>query len=70
MKRDHRIPTGGSLAAIYERVDAVRMCAAERTSAKAALAQADALAGKLLAFADFVKRLMGAHTLRPTSAHG
>lgn len=69
MKRHHRTTAPGSLAAVYDRLDAVHMNAAERASAKAALAQADALAGSLLAFADFVKRLLGAHTLRPTSAH-
>jgi hypothetical protein len=69
MKRHRRTPNR-SLASVYERLDTVRMNSAERASAKAALAQADALAGKLLALANFVKRRMGAHALRPTSAHG
>ena len=68
MKR--KTTKGANLSAIYARLDAVRMNAADRASAKAALAQADALARTLLAIADFAKRLFSARPLHPTSAHG
>jgi hypothetical protein len=58
-----------SLKAIYARLDAVRMSAADRANAKAALAQADAVADAILAVADFTKRIFGARPLHPTSAH-
>lgn len=58
-----------NLSAIYARLDAVRMSAADRANAKAALAQADAVADAALAIADFAKRLFGARPLHPTSAH-
>jgi hypothetical protein len=45
------------------------MNAAERASAKAALVQADALAGSLLALVEFVRRVLGLRPLRPASAH-
>lgn len=66
MKRNQ---PNSSLAALFARVDKVRMSAADRQNAKAALTQADALAGDLLAAIDFVKRLLGAGGLHPTSAH-
>jgi hypothetical protein len=69
MKRNRKTTPGGSLAALYDRLDAVRMSAADRASAKAALAQADAVAGSLLAIVDFAKRLLGARTLHASSAH-
>jgi len=58
-----------SLKAIYARLDAVRMSAADRANAKAALAQADAVADAILALADFAKRIFSARPLHPTSAH-
>jgi hypothetical protein len=60
---------GTNLSAIYARLDGVRMSAADRANAKAALAQADALAVAILAIADFAKRLFSARPLHPTSAH-
>jgi hypothetical protein len=70
MKRSRKELAGGSLDALYRRLDAVRMNSAERADAKLALAQADALASTLLAAADFAKRLLGARVLHPSSAHG
>jgi hypothetical protein len=58
-----------NLSAIYARLDAVRMSEADRANAKAALAQADAVADAVLAIADFIKRLFSASPLHPTSAH-
>ena len=57
------------LSALYARIDKVRMSTADRLNAKAALAQADALADAILAAIDFAKRVFGARDLRPTSAH-
>jgi hypothetical protein len=51
-----------SLEAIYARLEDIHMSAADRLNAKAALAQADALAGFLLGAIDRVKRLSGART--------
>lgn len=67
MKRKTTMST--NLSAIYARLDAVRMSEADRANAKAALAQADAVADAVLAIADFVKRLFSARPLHPTSAH-
>jgi hypothetical protein len=58
-----------NLSAIYARLDAVRMSEADRANAKAALAQADAVADAVLAIGAFAKRLFGARPLHPTSAH-
>jgi hypothetical protein len=69
MKRSRKTAPRASLSALYDRLDAVRMTAADRANARSALAQADAVATSLLAFADFAKRLFGARTLHPTSAH-
>lgn len=69
MIRNRKSTPGSSLTALYDRLDEVRMSDADRASAKAALAQADALADNLLAVAHFAKRLLGALTLRPSSAH-
>ena len=62
MKRSRKTSHGASLSALYDRVDAVRMTTADRTYAKVALAQADAVAKSLLAFADFAKRRLGARS--------
>jgi hypothetical protein len=60
----------GNLSAIYARLDAVRMSEADRAGAKAALAQADAIADTVLAIGAFAKRLFSARPLHPTpSAH-
>jgi hypothetical protein len=67
MKR--RTASRTSLSGLYHRVDAVRMNPAERVSAKAALAQADALANALLALADLAKRALGLCGLHHHSAH-
>lgn len=67
MKRDQPKP---SLSALYARIDKVRMSPADRQTAKAALAQADALAEDMLAAIDFIKRLTGTRGLHPTSARG
>lgn len=66
MSRTHTNP---GLAAIYARIDKVRMSPADRLNAKSALAQADALADALLAVMDFIKRVLGTRGLHPTSAH-
>ncbi len=58
------------LSDLYARIDKVRMSAADRQSAKAALAQADALAGAFLAATAFLKRAFGQRGLHATSAHG
>lgn len=70
MKRSRKTAPGASLAGLFDRLDSVRMTTADRTYAKAALTQADAVAGGLLALADFAKRLLGARPLHHTSAHG
>ena len=57
MKRTRKSTPGASLAALFERLDAVRMTTADRAYAKAALAQADAVAGRLLALAGAAKRI-------------
>ncbi|HET9734688.1 MAG TPA: hypothetical protein VFP62_05405 [Burkholderiales bacterium] len=67
MKR--KTTKSGNLSALYVRLDAVRMSQADRANAKAALAQADAVADAVLAIADFVNRLFSARPLHPTSAH-
>ena len=59
-----------SLESTYARLDEIRMSPADRLNARAALAQADALADFILAALDLAKRLLGARPLRPTSAHG
>jgi hypothetical protein len=46
------------------------MSSADRLNARAALAQADALAVFLLGAIDLAKRLLRTRALRPTSAHG
>jgi hypothetical protein len=46
------------------------MSPADRQNARAALAQADALADFLLAVVDLARRVRHTRTLRPTSAHG
>ena len=66
MKRNQ---STSSLSALYARIDKVRMSPAHRQNAKAALAQADALADNILAAIDFVKRLISTRGLHPTSAH-
>jgi len=66
MKRNQSSP---SLSALYARIDKVRMSPADRQNAKAALAQADALADDILAAIDLAKRLIGACGLHATSAH-
>jgi hypothetical protein len=58
------------LEALYARLDEIHMSAADRLNARAALAQADALADAILGMIGLVKRLFGGRTLRPTSAHG
>jgi hypothetical protein len=69
LKRHRKTVPAGNLTAVYHRLDSVRMNAAERASAKAALAQADALAGSLLALDEFVRRVLGLRPLHPTTAH-
>lgn len=70
MKRSRKSTSGATLSALYDRLDSVRMTAADRAYAKAALAQADAVADRLIALADLAKRVFGARALHPTSAHG
>lgn len=70
MNRPRKSVPAGNLAALNARLDKVRMSAADRASAKAALAQADVVADGLLAIADFARRLVGLRPLHPTSAHG
>ena len=67
MKKDRSKP---SLEAIYARLDQIHMSPADRLNARAALAQADALADFLLGTIDLAKRLLGTRALRPTCAHG
>jgi hypothetical protein len=66
MKRNQ---PNANLSALYARIDKVRMSPADRQNAKAALAQADALAAAILGAIDFFKRVFGARGLHPTSAH-
>jgi len=58
------------LEAIYARLDEIHMSPADRLNARAALAQADALADFILGAIDLAKRLLRPRALRPTSAHG
>lgn len=69
MKYRPKTSNGANLSALYDRVDAIRMTTADRTYAKAALAQADAVAASLLALAHFAKRRLGGRSLRGSSAH-
>ena len=59
-----------SLEAMYARLDEIHMSPADRQNARAALAQADALADFILRAIDLAKRLLRTRALRPTSAHG
>jgi hypothetical protein len=67
MKRNRSNP---GLEAIYARLDQIQMSAADRLNARAALAQADALADFLLGTIELAKRLLRTRALHPTSAHG
>ena len=67
MNRTERNP---GLEAIYARLDEIHMSPADRLNARAALAQADALADFILRAIDLAKRLLRTRALRPTSAHG
>jgi hypothetical protein len=58
------------LEALYARLDEIHMSAADRLNARAALAQADALADAIVGMIGLVKRLFRARAMRPTSAHG
>jgi hypothetical protein len=58
------------LEALNARLDEIHMSAADRLNARAALAQADALADFILATLELAKRLLGARALRPICAHG
>jgi len=58
------------LEAIYARLDEIHMSPADRLNARAALAQADALADFILGAVDLAKRVLRTRALRPTSAHG
>ncbi len=57
------------LEAIYARLDEIHMSPADRLNARAALAQADALADVIVGAVEFARRLLHARPLRPTSAH-
>jgi hypothetical protein len=70
MKRNRKTDADAGLSALYARLDGIRMSAADRANAKAALAQADALADTIIAVSGFAKRLFGARPLHATSAHG
>ena len=59
-----------SLEAMYARLDEIHMSPADRQNARAALAQADALAGLIVGAIDLARRLLRTRALRPTSAHG
>jgi len=59
-----------SLEAMYARLDEIHMSPADRQNARAALAQADALAGLIVGAIGLAKRLLRTRALRPTSAHG
>jgi hypothetical protein len=65
----NRKQTNPGLSNLYARIDTVHMSAADRQSAKSALAQADALARAFLAASAFLKRAFGQRGLRATSAH-
>jgi hypothetical protein len=65
-----RIKRNPGLEAIYARLDEIHMSAADRLNARAALAQADALADFLLAVIDLARRVLHIRALHPTSAHG
>ena len=67
MNRTERNP---GLEAIYARLDEIHMSPADRLNARAALAQADALADFIVGVIDLAKRLLRTRALRPTSAHG
>jgi hypothetical protein len=67
MKKDRSNP---GLEAITARLDEIHMSSADRLNARAALAQADALAVFILGAIDLAKRLLRTRALRPTSAHG
>jgi len=67
MDRSKRNP---GLEAIYARLDEIHMSPADRQNARAALAQADALADFILGAVDLAKRVLRTRALRPTSAHG
>jgi hypothetical protein len=54
------------LEALYARVEAVRMSSADRESARASLAQADAVAQTILAAIGLARRLLAP---RPGHAH-
>jgi hypothetical protein len=57
------------LEALYARLDEIHMSPADRLNARAALAQADALADLILGTIDLVKRLLRTRPLRTNSAH-
>jgi hypothetical protein len=65
-----RIKRNPGLEAIYARLDEIHMSPADRQNARAALAQADALADFILGAVDLAKRVLRTRALRPTSAHG
>jgi len=67
MDRSKRNP---GLEAIYARLDEIHMSPADRQNARAALAQADALADFIVGAVDLAKRVLRTRALRPTSAHG
>jgi len=64
-ERSHR-----GLESIYARLDEIQMSPADRLNARAAIAQADALAEFIRGAIDLAKRLLRTRALRPTSAHG
>jgi hypothetical protein len=59
-----------SLKPIYARLGAIQMSPADRLNARAALAQADALADVILGAIDLAKRLLRTRALHPSSARG
>jgi hypothetical protein len=59
-----------SLKSIYARLEEIQMSPADRLNARAAIAQADALAEFIRGAIDLAKRLLRTRALRPTSAHG
>ena len=65
-----RIKRNPGLEAIYARLDEIHMSPADRQNARAALAQADALADFIVGAVDLAKRLLRTGAVRPTSAHG
>ena len=64
-ERSHR-----GLESIYARLEEIQMSPADRLNARAAIAQADALAEFIRGAIDLAKRLLRTRALRPTSAHG